>query len=83
MTTAAPRCWSRCRASSRKRRGYLIERGADVNVGDELGNIPLPLAARMGEVATVKLLIDKGANLFRARWQRQLPHDLRHLAKKP
>ena len=41
----------------------LLERGADVNIKDDLDNTALMAAARSGNIEIVKLLIDKGADV--------------------
>jgi ankyrin repeat protein len=42
----------------------LIEAGIDVNKAGELGYTPLHVACMQGNVEMVKLLVDKGANMF-------------------
>jgi ankyrin repeat protein len=42
----------------------LIEAGIDVNKAGDLGYTPLHVACMQGNVEMVKLLIDKGANMF-------------------
>ncbi|RYZ75467.1 MAG: ankyrin repeat domain-containing protein [Proteobacteria bacterium] len=41
---------------------FLIEQGADVNAGGELGRTPLHYAAIHGRVDLAKILLEKGAN---------------------
>jgi ankyrin repeat protein len=41
----------------------MIRRGANVNVADSSGDTPLHLAVRGGNVASVKLLLDAGADI--------------------
>lgn len=40
----------------------LVDRGADTNIVDEQGNLPLHLAAREGHLEVVQLLIGRTAN---------------------
>ncbi|XP_026202251.1 cyclin-dependent kinase 4 inhibitor C isoform X2 [Anabas testudineus] len=40
----------------------LMRHGADVNVADQLGNLPLHLAAKEGHLEVVKLVIEQTAN---------------------
>jgi ankyrin repeat protein len=42
----------------------LIEAGIDVNKAGDLGYTPLHVACMQGNVEMVKLLVDKGANMF-------------------
>jgi len=42
---------------------YLIEKGADVDARNEIGDTPLLLAASYGNVEIVKLLLTKGADV--------------------
>jgi len=54
---------------NRKRENYpriaklLISRGAPINCKDWRGNIPLHLAAKIGEASVVEMLISKGADV--------------------
>ena len=54
---------------NRKRKNYpkiaklLISKGAPINCKDWLGNIPLHLAAKIGEASVVEMLISKGADI--------------------
>ncbi|HTF16564.1 MAG TPA: ankyrin repeat domain-containing protein [Chryseolinea sp.] len=41
----------------------LIEKGADVNIGDHEGNTPLHLSSYFGQLDVVKALMAKGANV--------------------
>jgi ankyrin repeat protein len=42
----------------------LIEAGVDINKAGDLGYTPLHVASEEGNIAMVKLLVEKGANLF-------------------
>ena len=44
----------------------LLDKGADVNRGDEYGTTPLIAAAQMGDCEVAKLLLDRGANIEKA-----------------
>jgi ankyrin repeat protein len=41
----------------------LIERGSDLNAKTTYGSYPLSIAAKMGNIAIVKLLVEKGADI--------------------
>jgi uncharacterized protein len=43
--------------------GFLIQKGARIDVKDNQGNTPLIVAARIGNVDAARLLIARGANL--------------------
>ena len=43
--------------------GILLGLGANVNEGDNWGYMPLHIAAHNGHVSTVRLLLEKGADI--------------------
>ncbi|KAI9861085.1 MAG: hypothetical protein M1813_005514 [Trichoglossum hirsutum] len=63
------RAWGSATLHMVAARGYkavaqlLVERGADVNKGDNIGKTALHLATDNGDLAMVRLLVGKGANV--------------------
>ena len=51
-----------------------LESGADVNAGDDQGWTPLNFAAGKGNLAIVKLLIDRGADVFKVGRDNRTPY---------
>src|SRR5262249_58866336 len=54
----------------------LLESGADVNQGDEQGWTPLNFASGRGNLAMVKLLIEKGADPFKTGRDNRTPYTI-------
>lgn len=52
----------------------LIQKGADVNQGDEQGWTPLNFAAGKGELPLIKLLVENGADIFKVGRDRRTPY---------
>ena len=42
---------------------HLLDSGGDPNVADELGRTPLHIAAKTGDIASVNLVLERGANI--------------------
>jgi len=53
----------------------LVEAGADVNVRSVDNITPLHLAAFSGDLATVRFLVEHGADITAKEWQGKLPID--------
>jgi ankyrin repeat protein len=49
----------------------LLDRGADIEAEDDLGQRPLQCAARFGQTEVVRLLLDRGADLNAVDWSGQ------------
>ena len=67
----------RCAWPTSRSTGMLLEAGADANVANEDGQTPLMLAARTGNVALAKLLVQHGADVNRReRYPRAVGRDV-------
>lgn len=55
---------------------YLVSKGANVHIGDAMGNTPLHKAAYLGHLDCAKILLDHGARLTARNLTQQSPMDL-------
>jgi len=62
------------KAGDYQKAGELISGGADLNQGDDQGWTPLNFAAGKGNLEMVKLLVEKGADVFKVGRDQRTPY---------